>query len=359
MPSDSPLHPRVALIRDLTELGIQSLLIARSDWLLVCDEPFRALFTQIGLPPARLLALPLKETTIPAGATCIVCVRGPEEPILPRIERRGGRAFGLFRDILPKRIAHAPPGFDAATAAPPAVSYAIATIPRTGSTVLTEELKRLGHGAPAEHVRPPLIAYARRRALTGFDLQAWWRDLTRAQAVDGVFGTKLIWDFLRSFQAHLTPEERDWFLERIRACALYYLVREDKVEQAVSEHVAFSIGVWHKWENTHQGYDQKLAQLGAVDLAALVKTYDSMLAREEALQSWLDRSGLAYRRLSFDDICADPRGQARAIARQLGRPVRGDDAGAPPLLERTTSERHAELAALLRRHLTRPGDRRT
>lgn len=354
MPPDTPTHPRVALIRDLKELGVQSLLLARSDWLLVCDEPFHALFAQIGIPAVRLVALPLARATIPAGATCIVCMRGREDPIAARIERRGGRALGLFRDILNKRIAHAPPGFDAAGVAPPAISYAIATIPRTASTILTEELKRLRLGAPAEHIRPPLVACARRRAVTGFDPQAWWRDLTRAQSVDGVFGTKLIWDFLDGFLTSLSEAERDWFLDEIRGCAIVYLVRENKVEQAVSEYVASAIGVWHRWDTTRQGYDAQLARLGDVDLAALVQTYESMTAREEALRGWLERNGLPHTRLTFDDICADPRGQARAIAARLGRPASAEDDAPPPLLERTTSERHAELAALLRRHLALP-----
>lgn len=347
---------RVDLLRSLKELKCPTVLSRRQNWVLLCDESFHAFFAETEVPKERVKLLSDHEASgaMPSDDhVYTICTNADEAPHIAVIKGRGGQAIGLFSHVIPRLIASAPPRFNAGTAEPPAKSYALISLPRAGSTVLAQELRALGVGLPTEHIRDPVIAFARHREITNFDLFNWWKILTRSQTTNKVFGTKIIWDFLQMFRTRLVAAEYDWLLEQLSHFSFFYLVRNDKVGQAVSDYVAHATGVWHKWRGATEQYEEKLKQVSDQNMDELVRTYNKFCAGEEQLRRFLESIGASVKEVRFEEICEDPRREAAKIASALGFEIDEDNVKGPPSLERTTSDQHMKLESELRRRLTR------
>jgi LPS sulfotransferase NodH len=346
---------KVDFVKSLRELNCAAALSGRGNWILLCDDPFRAYFVGAGIPQKRVK--PLVEFERSRGESgenyvYVICTNEDETPHASVIKARGGQAMGLFSHVVPRLLAGAPPRFNASAAIPPNRSYALISLPRAGSTVLARELQRLGIGLPTEHIRDPVIEFARHRAITNFDVFNWWKILTRSQTTDRIFGTKIIWDFLQMFRARLATAEYDWLVEQLSKFTFFYLIREDKVSQAVSDYVARATGVWHKWGDAGQ-YEAKLKEVAgaSTNMEQLLAIYNKFRANEDALRRFLEGTGASVTEIQFERICEDPRAEAVKIAGELGLKVNGEAASGPSSLERTTSAQHLKIENELRAHL--------
>lgn len=351
---------RVELMRTLKELPITSVLSQKKNWILLCDEPFHGYFVGNNFPRDHLRLLsefPSKNEEIPANFVYVICTNADEAPHSSVIKKRGGQAIGLFSNIIPRLIALAPPRFNWPDATAPTTSYAMISLPRAASTVLAQELKSLGVGLPTEHIRDPIIEFAAHRAITNFDLFSWWKILTLSQTANNIFGTKIIWDFLEMFRVRLVSAEYDWLLEQLSKFHFFYLVRDDKVGQAVSDYVARATGIWHKWSKKKEAqYEDKLKEISgtsSVNMNDLVATYNKFVASEEKLRKFLESLGAPVTEITFDQICDNPRLEAAKIGRSLGVKIGKDAEKGQPALERTTSEQHLRIEAELRAHLSK------
>ena len=217
--------------------------------------------------------------------------------------------------------------------------------------MLAQELRALGVGLPTEHIRDPVIEFASHRALTNFDVFNWWKILTRAQTKNGVFGTKIIWDFLRMFRERLADAEYDWLLEQLSQFSFFYLIRSDKTGQAVSDYVARATGVWHKRNDKSEQYQEKLKTISDIKMKELLGTYNKFCAGEDKLRQFLEDMGAPVTEVRFEQICKNPRQEAAKIGRALGFEISEDAADGPPSLERTTSPQHRKIESELRAHL--------
>ena len=118
--------------------------------------------------------------------------------------------------------------------------YAIVCPARSGSTLLGNLLTQAGIGKPKEHLRNPLAAALRS---PGVDRVEIWRQVAWRTQVDGVFGSKLVAEFLSAAAGarslgELLPELAP---EGVKLVAL----RRPLIETAISRVVARTADQWH------------------------------------------------------------------------------------------------------------------
>lgn len=137
------------------------------------------------------------------------------------------------------------------------LSYAIITTPRSGSTFLCSILQSLQiAGYPTEHLRQASAVLAKN---CQFDYINLLHNLMAYKTTSNeVFGTKFISHFLEVFQ-----KAKFNFGEIFQSISKYiYLVRRDKVAQAVSIVLAQKTNVWHiSNQEKHQNYETQLEQI--------------------------------------------------------------------------------------------------
>lgn len=286
-----------------------------------------------------------------------------EEALLALLESLGRPAQGFYRDIYGPANA----GWD--LRAPPVAAgdlnaYAIVCTARSGSTYLCELLTANRGGKPKEHLRPPVIdmlAKAPQDAVkprqTSF-IQAVLRHGQR----DGVFGTKLIAHFCKSaktFVDHVALAEQIRSLGSLR---ILYLIRRDKVLQAISTERAQQTNIYHI-------RTEAVATNSA--RAEYVYDYDSLRARvdilhreEEEVQRALATMPHPVLVVDYDALVADPERQMRRILDFLGivRPqivtntrvikILGDEAAATA--DRFCHDHEDRTGTPVRRYFTSP-----
>ncbi len=350
---------RPDLLNMMGELGVRELLLSRPGWRLVCDASFRELFSSWDIPAHQIIDLRLLERTLQSGRydgeLAIVCVPG-EEALYKRILREYGHpCLGLFGNLVLRLAAVAPPEFSAENYAPPEKLFGIFCLPRTGSTLLTGELGSIGAGAPAEHFRDHIVYLLQNRRLSNFSIRNWWPIVELAQTRNGVFGTKVVWEFYGVAVEHMTPDERSWLEERFSRMTLIYLERRDKIGQAVSDFIARQTEVWHLWPQHIANYDVRLSRVPA-NIDAILTTYREFVSEERKLKSWLKSLGSDLIEIQFDDLTRNPKRAVRMLARELDvAPPDGYD-DVPLKFAPTKSLLHEKLTGKLRERLAIAGD---
>ena len=139
----------------------------------------------------------------------------------------------------------------------PTVSYAILTLPRSGSTFLCHLLTATSFaGYPTEHLRKPAFTLAK---YCNFDYIRFIRTLmTHRVTLNGVFGTKFISHFFHDFE-----NLDNGFENLLNSIDKYiYLVRKDEVAQAISILLAQKTKVWHiNHQNKMSNYQEQLESI--------------------------------------------------------------------------------------------------
>jgi len=163
----------------------------------------------------------------------------------------------------------------------PQLSYAIITTPRSGSTFLCSILQSIRiAGYPTEHLRQASAVLAKN---CQFDYIKLLHALIAYKTTpNGVFGTKFISHFLEVFQ-----KAKFDFGEIFQSISKYiYLVRQDKVAQAVSIVLAQKTNVWHiSTHEKHQNYETQLEEIEIKEslLEEVHKQYRFIQQQEEYL----------------------------------------------------------------------------
>jgi LPS sulfotransferase NodH len=350
---------RPDLLSLMGELDIRQTILSQPRWRLICDDSFCEFFASWNIPAHQIINLKLLSRTLQSGKydgrLAIVCVAG-DEALFKRILREYGHpSLGLFGNLVLRMAALAPPEFSAENYAPPEKTYGIFCLPRAGSTLLTGELSSIGAGAPAEHFRDHIIYLLQHRRLSHFSIRKWWSVLELAQARNGIFGTKIVWEFYKVVAEHMTSDERRWLEEKFGGMTLVYLERRDKVGQAVSDFIARQTDVWHLWPQYLANYDVRLSRVPA-NIDAILTTYREFVSEERKLKSWLKSLGSDLIEIQFDDVTQNPKRAVRTLATELGvvPPDEYDDV--PLKFAPTTSPLHEKLAGKLRERLAITGD---
>ncbi|MGL5877673.1 MAG: Stf0 family sulfotransferase [Xenococcaceae cyanobacterium] len=144
----------------------------------------------------------------------------------------------------------------------PKISYAILTTPRSGSTFLCATLQSTQiAGFPTEHLRQPSAVLSQ---YCGFDYLRYLQAIKNFKVTSNeVFGTKIISHFLQVFEKDRSNFETVCQKEFSK---FIYLIRRDKIAQAVSIFLAQKTDVWHICsEQQCKNYAERLKQINFKD----------------------------------------------------------------------------------------------
>lgn len=345
---------RVSLTRALEELRIRNIL-SGNPWLLVCDAPFHALFREWDIPPERMVLADEMEGAgdkIAAHTYAVVCTEKPEGATQHRLKEFGIQTTGLFSQMVPKLAAGVAPRFNAAAEVEIKHEFAIMCLPRCGSTLVSKELKAIGAGDPIEHFRGFIQELLKERQASKFNLIKWWSIVRAGRSVDGVFGTKIIFDFWRMADRFMLEEEREHMLAFLKRVPVIYINRSDKYGQAVSDVIARKTGVWHLWnDGMKKAYQDKLATVGD-EMSDAIASYQKFRRSERDLAAFLEAHAGSIIKVEYEDLVSAPKDTIAAVGRQLGLEVPADYRDSELSLQPTTSETHRLLKDQLRRELS-------
>ena len=224
-----------------------------------------------------------------------------------------------------------------------AQAYLVCATPRSGSTLLCELLRDTGRaGRPLEHFeilrhsnlpRQPreyfttidapgvlsLLPPLERGAPGGEPADAWWRRIAREGATDnGVWGAKIMWGHVPDFLARVRElpgcagADLDGALRALLGDPeLVFITRTDKVAQAVSLWRAVQTQSWRSEATTER-------VTPVYDFLAIDHLIAGIEADEAAWAGWFRQTGRRPLTLRYDDIEADPPGDAATVLRSLG-----------------------------------------
>ena len=232
--------------------------------------------------------------------------------------------------------------------AAPRRRYGVISTARSGSTYLAELLYANGLGQPKEHIRKPFAELVRRRADFGLDLARLARRLEGACAHNGVFGSKIISGFLWPILDLLSAPEQAALFGAWWENPLVYLVRESKVDQAVSDFVANATKTWHVRKPGDLAAYREALKSVKFDFDVINNRFLAYVRDERKLRAFLGAAP-QVRQVRFDDLVRDPAGELRAICAHVapGEPL-GDLATASELIKTASPTHRALIDAFVR-----------
>ena len=337
---------RVDLTKSLSELKLRDIL-SNQPWGLVCDDSFRALFKEWGIPDSKLISVDdVNEDPdeVPLPKVIVICTEKPERLTqLELRERDDIQTLGLFSQLIPRLAAGLPPRWKPRAGLNVKLEYAIVCLPRSGSTLVARELKEIGAGNPTEHLRGTVQVLLRERAVTRFEFSRWWTMVRSGHNVNGIFATKIIFDFLKMSEQFMTPKELEEIREFLKSVPIIYIERLDKFGQAASDAIARQTGVWHLWsKDMKDHYDEKLEGLDG-NFQDAISTYQKFRRNESELRKLLDSLGSRVIRIDYQDLMDQPKVAIAKAAEELGLEIPKDYLSTPLTLQPTTSEVHRRL----------------
>jgi len=206
-----------------------------------------------------------------------------------------------------------------------APNYVICMTARSGSTVLTDQLKetrKLGEPYEFFNTRKMLPKQLRKCGASTFE-EYWQYIRNRFSTQNGCFGMKIcFWDFFAFIETGL-------FRKFFNGTKFVYLRRDDIVAQAVSLYIASEGGVWHKRRNgTFLGL---ASNKDVVYDSARISEKIAWLSLEEA--RWRTFFSLAHIEpldLAYEEVVESIPRAVEKVARFVGEEVNIDKLPEPP-----------------------------
>jgi trehalose 2-sulfotransferase len=224
--------------------------------------------------------------------------------------------------------------------------YALAILPRSGSTALCSLLSETGVlGYPDEYFNPraPMQLWARR--LASRSLAEYASALRRERATpNGVFGVKAAFNDLEPL---LEPEVMQQLLGDLM---FVYLTREDMAAQAVSEFIAEETGIWHRDQQGNPLYSVSRAERASIgfDEERIMAILDLFVRMGQAWERFFARASIEPLRITYEQFCADPQRVVRDVAAYLGVNWEGEISMSMAVTSKLGDERSREWAERVR-----------
>lgn len=222
--------------------------------------------------------------------------------------------------------------------------YAILFGVRSGSTMLCDDLRAWGFGAPTEYFQEPLYLLSER------PVREYVLEVVQ-QGASPWFGFKINWHQANSLIARLAaegdcaPDASIWSL--FPGLRTVHLVRDDKVLQAVSGWRAAMTNIWHV-----PAGEVPDAGRPPYDFEG-IRTFFNAVVTEDWM--WADhfRSlGVVPAEVHYEDYIRNRRSALRGLASYLGDPAA--DAPIDDYMAVMRDDWSHETAALFRAHLRNP-----
>lgn len=200
--------------------------------------------------------------------------------------------------------------------------YAIICAPRCGSTYLTELLASVGLGYPQEHLRNREISALSGLQVGSADAKLLLTEFFWRHQKNSIFGTKLISHYLFKCLSEIScpAEIVDSIIANFR---IIYLVRRDKVGQAISDFLANKSGIWHVRDQEVSRSLDEIHEQVEYSFDDVLQRHQFMLQEDSKLTGYVQ--GTNHQVYFYEDLVKDPQGVTAAIARFIGR----EDIGLP------------------------------
>lgn len=257
--------------------------------------------------------------------TIIVATVNNEHVIYRQIKKRISnhklniKALKLFSDVLINTLSHQKTILQTAETEfiAPNLSYAIISVPRSGSTLLCNLLRSTDlAGLPAEHLRDHAAILARNCRFN--PIRYMKITMTHNTTANGVFGTKIISHFLATYRRK--DLNIDAFLNQ-HFSKYIFLIREDKVAQAVSIFLAQKTAIYHIFNNEEkQKYHKKLEEINLddIDLKEIDKRYNFICQQEKYLEKFCQDNKIEPLIIKYEELVEKPYKHISDILNYLG-----------------------------------------
>jgi LPS sulfotransferase NodH len=235
-------------------------------------------------------------------------------------------------------------------------SYVICTSPRSGSTLLCKLLAQTGiAGNPDSYFHQPSIsAWLDDLELT-VDSSLPERDVLAAifkaaiaeGSLDtGMFGVRLqrhSFDFFTEKLAVLhpgLPGDQERFRAAFGRTAFIHLMRQDKVDQAISYAKAQQTGLWHRAPDGTELERLAPPQEPSYDADLLRAQFDEFTTFEREWESWFETEHIEPLRLTYEELSDDPIGTLRRVLDHLGLDTSAADGTVPGVAKLADDTNH-------------------
>ncbi len=209
------------------------------------------------------------------------------------------------------------------------LSYLICATPRTGSNFLCELLRAIRvAGRPDDYFwNPPF--WRQRWGVTGFP-PYFERILREGTTRNGVFGVKMMWDYLDTLLPQLATlsgltdvNPPEIFATAFPNPRYLRLIRRDKVRQGISFYRALETDLWRSTDSNKVG-----AAEPAFDFSAIDRLVQLSVREDQAWHEYFQRYGMRPFTIAYEDLAAAPEDVVLSILEHLGIPLPD---GLPPL----------------------------
>lgn len=200
-------------------------------------------------------------------------------------------------------------------------AYLICTTRRSGSTLLSDLLRRTGQfGVPAEYlhgtVDHDLITPLARRFGTMDDdsgklaIDPYLVELVRHRTTpNGVFGMKLHYDHLVRFYGFAS------FRRLVRSARVVWLTREDRIDQAISLSLALLTGEWVRLPGARHGAPR---QVPPFDRNLFERALGHVTHQNLQWEAFFAETGIRRYHVTYEQVVDDPGAVVGAMAAYVG-----------------------------------------
>jgi LPS sulfotransferase NodH len=226
---------------------------------------------------------------------------------------------------------------------PPAITYLLASVPRTGSTWFSHILWRSGClGAPLEYLNfEPAGPYFFASRSPHQQLNLWHSVLHRRTSPNGVFGIKCFPPQLHDLQQNNPPllsEVMETLIPKKPPRRAILFARRDQTAHAISYARALTTGIWRSEQESGARPEAEYSDV-AVDRAR--KLLDG---QAEAWDSMFRDLHIEPLKLWYEDALEDPAAAVSSVADCLGVEIDPDAAVEVPEIRRQSQVEAQEWA---------------